>query len=153
MKRALDRDLQFGGETDRWFLDKAVDLQLASAAKDMDKSVGDDLNVIVQLTLAAVRRGEKVKAIRARYAKDHPTNWGVYLTRYRAEFKDDYSADKDTMIDHIRTGISKHGWKPDCTAVLGAIKWYFREETGASPGMVALYKPILDKYFAAPLPA
>lgn len=57
------------------------------------------------------------------------------------------------MISRIETGIRDRGWKPDCTSVLGAVKWYFRAETGGSPGMVSIYKPILDKYFAAPIPA
>ncbi len=154
LKRALDRDLQFGGETDKVILDKAVDFRLGELRRKQDMDdVGDDLNLIMQLALAAVRRGEKIAAIRARYSRDRPKNWGVYLTRYRAEFRDNLNANKDTMIDRIRTGINRHGWKPDCTGVLGAMKWYFREEEGGNPGIVTLYKPILARYFAASVPA
>ena len=51
--------------------------------------VGDYLNLIVQLLLAAVRRGDKIKAIRARYVLERPKNYGVYLTKYRESYPND----------------------------------------------------------------
>jgi hypothetical protein len=155
MKRALDRDLLFGGEVDKEILDKAVDFRRDKAATDKD-DVGDDLNLIVQLLLAAVRRGDKIEAVRGRYVRERPVNYGVYLSRYRTEFPDDVAADKNTMIGRIETGINMQGeqrWKADCTNVLGALKWYFRAETGASPGLVELYRPILDEFFWGPVGA
>ncbi len=150
IKRALDRDLQFKGMSDKVILDKAVDFRLdeLNSKKDMD-DVGDDLNLIVQLALAAVRRGDKIKAIRLRYSKKRPKNYGVYLTHYREAYPEDLSATKEIMIERINRGIKNHGWRPDCTNVQGVMKWYFREETGGNFGMVALYKPILDRYFSA----
>jgi len=154
IKRALNRELQVNGEIDRFLLDGAVTLRLNELGKkeDMD-DVGDDLNLIMQLALAALpgRRGEKVKAIRARYSHDRPKNYGVYLSSYRKAFPGDLTASKELMVSRIDQGIKNAGWKPDCPNVLGALKWYFREESGGGPGMVALYKPIIEKYFAAPI--
>jgi hypothetical protein len=151
LKRALDRDLQLDGESDRFLLDRSVDLRLGKLGNgDMD-DVGDDLNLIMQLALAAVRRGDKIRAIRARYSTKRPKNFGVYMTQYRAEFKADFTASKEVMADRISKGI-RRGWRPDCSSVVGVFKWYFREEAGGYPGMLTLFKPILDKYFAAPIP-
>lgn len=146
IKRARDVDLLFSGEVDKTILDKAVDFRRDQAAKDKD-DVGDDLNLIVQLLLAAVRRGAKVEAIRARYVRERPVNYGVYLSQYRRQFPNEFSADKNT----VEAGVKKYGWKPDCTNVAGAMKWYFRAESGGSPGLAELYKPILDRFFWAPV--
>lgn len=151
MKRALDRDLQFDGWTDQNLLDAAVTLRFKELEErnDMD-DVGDDLNLIIQLALAAVRRGERIKAIRARYSLNRPINYGVYLDQFRKAFPKALAASKEEMSESFKQGIKTFGWKPECTNVLGSLRWYFREESGGGPGMVTLYKPILDKYFAAP---
>jgi hypothetical protein len=152
IKRARDQDLLFGGDIDRIILDKAVSDRCAQAKGHMD-DVGDDLNLIVQLLLAAIRRGDQIKAVRARYVRDRPKNYGVYLTRYRDWYKNDFSAtDKNDMIRRMEDGINNRGWKPDCTSAFGALKWYFRTEAGGSPGLAMMYKPILEKYFAGPIP-
>jgi len=150
IKRALDRDLLFGGLVDKTLLDKAVDMRRDQATKDMD-DVGDDLNLIVQLLLAAIRRGEQIKAVRARYALERPKNFGVYLTSYRQSFPNDYGADRDTMIGRMEDGVRRLGWKPDCSNVYGVFKWYFRIESHGNPGFFALYQPILDAFFSAPI--
>jgi len=152
IKRARDVDLLFGGDVDRTILDKAVDSRRDQAKGSMD-DVGDDLNLIVQLLLAAVRRGDQVKAIRARYVRERPKNYGVYLTRYRDLYPMDFSANKDEMIRRMEDGINNRSWKPDCTSVFGVFKWYFRAEAGGSPGLAALYKPILDVHFGGPIPS
>jgi hypothetical protein len=51
-------------------LDGAVTLRI-NTVKDMN-DVGDDLNLIIQLLLAGVRRGNQIKAVRARYSRDRP---------------------------------------------------------------------------------
>jgi hypothetical protein len=151
IKRARDVDLLLDGSIDQFLLDKGVDMRRDQAKKDMD-DVGDDLNLIVQLLLGAVRRGEKTSAVRARYARERPKNYGVYLTRYRAAYPNDFTAGKDSMVQRIQDGIKNKGWKPDCTSVVGVMRWYFRAEAGGSPGLATLYEPILNLYFAAPIP-
>jgi hypothetical protein len=42
-------------------------------------------------------------------------------------------------------GISS-GWEPEAKAVLGVIRWYHREETGANPALAGLYEPTVHKY-------
>jgi hypothetical protein len=57
------------------------------------------------------------------------------------------------MINRMEDGINNLGWKPDCTSVFGVLKWYFRAEERGSPGLATMYKPILDSYFAGPIPS
>jgi hypothetical protein len=152
IKRARDRDLLFDGDVDRFLLDRAVDTRRDEAKSNMN-DVGDDLNLVVQLLLAEVRRGAKIRAVRARYALERPKNYGLYLTRYRLKYPGDVSAKEGEMIRRMEDGINNLGWKPDCSSVLGVFKWYFRVEAGGSPGFTAMYKPILDTYFAAPIPS
>ena len=152
IKRARDQDLLFGGDVDRIILDNAVDSRRDQAKGSMD-DVGDDLNLIVQLLLAAIRRGDQIKAVRARYVRERPKNYGVYLTRYRERYANDFGAGKDEMIRRIEDGIINRGWKPDCTSAFGVLKWYFRAEAGGSPGLATMYKPVLDAFFAGPIPS
>jgi len=149
IKRARDVDLLFDGEADRFLLDQGVTMRCNQARGDKN-DVGDDLNLIVQLLLAANRRGDKIKSVRARYARERPRNYGIFMSQYRAAFPNDFTAGEKDMIDRMETGIKK-GWKPDCTNVVGVFRWYFRAEAGGSPGLAKMYEPILSAYCAAPI--
>jgi hypothetical protein len=150
IKRARDQEVH--RTIDTFAMDRAVDLRHAQASDDKD-DVGDDLNLIVQLLLAAVRKGNnQTDAVRARYALRRPKNYGIYLTAYREVYGTEWNArNKDVMVKRMDDGINNRGWKPDCTNVAGVLRWYFRAEEGGGPGFAPLYQPIFDKYFAAPI--
>jgi hypothetical protein len=80
-------------------------------------------------------------------ARGRPISSGCYLTRYRAAFPGDFNADEATMAARIKTGISL-GWTPDCPPALGALRWYFRIETGGSPALAELYQPIVRQFLS-----
>jgi hypothetical protein len=123
------------------------------AGKD---DVGDDLNLLLILLLATVRRPNNTPCVpipgtlsaRGHYAKNRPDNYGMYLGSYRQKYGVDCTGavGKDEMIRRIEAGI-KSGWKPDAPRVLGALRWYFRAETGGSPGLAEVYEPIVRRWF------
>lgn len=106
----------------------------------------DDLSLIVNLLMGLIRSpSDAVKRAAEVYAKNREVSYGCYLGHYRAEHPGDYSADLKTMSQRIREGISK-GWQPDCPRVLGALRWYFRPESGGNPELAELYAPIVEAY-------
>ena len=135
---------------DHLILDAAVHAGICCAL-DGDK-VGKDLNLMIQLLLPeALQKKEYVAAIRKRYVDDRPVNYGIYLTAYYQHHRMELCLPKEEQIRRIEAGI-KAGWRPDCTNVFGALKWYFRHETGGNWGIPIIYKPIYDTYFAGPIP-
>lgn len=75
--------------------------------------------------------------------KQRPLSYGSYLSAYREHCGGgDLTATARKCMDD---GISR-GWKPEAKGVLGAIRWYHREETGANPALAGLYEPIVRKY-------
>lgn len=134
--------------TDGASLYAAAQARIVGAIGDMD-SVGNDLNLTVMLLVATVRQSSNL-ADKARqyYSKNRPNNYGMFLGSYRAAHGVDFDgrtsqADMERRMD---SGI-KAGWKPDCPRILGAFRWYFRAESGGSPGLAELYAPIVDQWF------
>jgi hypothetical protein len=144
-KRALNQDpepnadaLLLAGVTNRWL----------AQTKLKPDDVGDDLNLIIYLLMANfVKPSEASKSALFMYAKNRPVCSGCYLGQYRASYAGDFSADERTMQQRIALGIS-NGWKPDCPRVLGALRWYFRIETGGCPALAELYRPIIDQFMS-----
>ena len=50
-----------------------------------------------------------------------------------------------TMTDRIE-GIMKES-DPDCHPIVGALRWYFRTETGAPWGPAALWEQVFTRFF------
>jgi len=139
--------------TDALFLLAAVQARIGIARiKGMD-DVGDDLNMVVTLLLAAIRKPNAgVDKVREYYAKNMPDNYGMFLGSYRQQYGTDWDGkiSQEDMQHLMDTGIKKggtNGWKPDCPRILGALRWYFRAESGGCPGLAELYEPIVKKWF------
>jgi len=119
---------------------------IARANSNWD-DVGDDLNFIVLLLVASQKAPtETSEAIRKAYSGSRPVNYGCYLEAYRHRYHDDFNASKEVMIARIKEGINI-GWNPDCSPIIGALRWYFREESGGNPDIAEIYKPIIDYLF------
>ena len=120
---------------------------------DLD-DVGDDLNFLVNLALAAVSRPTKTSnAVMCEYVRTRPVNYGCYLERYRANFKNEL-AGKICMVQRIEE-IMKQNPAPECHPIIGALRWYFRAEAGEgvpafprSPwGPAALWEQVIQHLF------
>lgn len=141
-RRGLGQDPDPNGDA---FLYMGVVNRLAQTVKAPD-DVGDDVNLTLQLCYAAaVAPTDTTELARNLYAKNRPVSSGCYLSHYRQRFPADYSASESLMQQRIRGGIAA-GWKPDCPRVLGALRWYFRAESGGCSSLAELYEPIIDKY-------
>jgi hypothetical protein len=129
------------------FLVGSVGTRLA-LAQNKPEDVGDDLNLIVELLMAKVRSPsaatEKAAAL---YSKNRAVSAGCYLSYYRKANPGNYGADETTMLDAIKSGIAK-GWKPDCPRVLGALRWYFRAESGGCSSLAELYEPMVNRWLS-----
>jgi len=129
------------------FLLGGVVTRLAQA-QDNPENVGDDLNLIVQLLMAKVRSpSQSTEQAITMYAKNRPVSAGCYLGRYRKAYPGDYGADEATMKTRIKSGVAS-GWTPDCPRVLGALRWYFRAESGGCSSLAELYEPIVAHWLA-----
>lgn len=118
-------------------------------ARKLD-DVSDDLNHIVALCASTLVNPTRTarKAIRA-YLEARPITYGSYLQRYYAKYGatvPDLSVQKDRIQGWIDQGVKKVPPDPNCSAVLGALRWYFRPETGGNPAIAELYRPIVDEY-------
>jgi hypothetical protein len=145
---ARARDEAPNSLTDAGFLYAAVQARILGARGNMD-DVGDDLNLIVILLLATVRRSNAgVDNARSYYSKNRPDNYGMFLGSYRAAYGTNWEGktSEAKMAGLIDDGI-RANWKPDCPRILGALRWYFRAETGGSPGLAELYAPIIQQWF------
>ena len=150
---ARARNEEPNGFTDSGSLFAAVQTRiLVAKSKGMD-DVGDDLNLLVALLLATVRKpNAQTDKVREHFAKDLPDNYGMFLGSYRQEYGTDWDGktSQQEMQKRIDSGIKKggaNGWKPDCPRVLGALRWYFRAESGGCLGLAELYEPIVKKWF------
>lgn len=116
-----------------------------TAFKQMD-DVGDDLNLIVTLLVAhAIKPSKDSERAMQDWAKNRPDSFGCYLDQYRAKLGDGGTGG-EAVGNRILKGIAEEGWKPEAPSVLCALRWYFRNESGASPGLAEMYRPIVDKY-------
>jgi hypothetical protein len=77
--------------------------------------------------------------------KQRPLSYGSYLGTCRKHCGGDLGNVTDSARKCMDDGI-RGGWQPESKAVLGAIRWYHREETGANPALATLYEPIVHKY-------
>jgi hypothetical protein len=115
-------------------------------ANENPEDVGDDLNLIVQLLMAKVRApSADTELVATTYAKNRPVCAGCYLSHYRKAYPGDYVANEATMKSRIKAGIAS-GWKTDCPRVLGALRWYFRAESGGCSILAELYEPIVNEW-------
>lgn len=134
--------------TDASSLLVAAQTRVLAATRSLD-DVGDDLNMVITFLLATVRKpNNEADAARRYYAKNRPDNYGMFLGAYRDRYGVDWEGQtsREEMQRRIDDGI-KQGWKSDCPRVLGAIRWYCRAESGGSPGLAALYEPIVARWF------
>jgi hypothetical protein len=131
--------------------DKALLLGMAERlrqATENPEDVGDDLNLIVQLLMAKVRApSADTELATTTYAKNRPVCAGCYLSYYREAFPGKYGANEKDMKDWIKKGIAS-GWKPDCPRVLGALRWYFRAESGGCSNLAELYEPMVNEWLS-----
>jgi hypothetical protein len=129
-------------------LQMPLDVAMRIKSSSTDKNdVGDDLNLIVILLLSKLRSSnDSTNTALTTYALNRPDNYGCYLQSYRAKFGIDPNVDPAVVRNRMDAGIAG-GWSPDCSRVLGALRWYFRVETGANPELAELYAPILSRWF------
>lgn len=130
------------------------DLQLVGSSavrcalgRDMD-DVGDDLNHIVSLMIAKFRRPTALVDLAIRiYATRRPITYGSYLGSYRQHYGTAFDTPAALMIERMKAGIAAK-WKrdPDVPNVLGALRWYFRAESGGSPALAELYAPVVRRW-------
>lgn len=137
-------------------IDPAGELQLlamnASIIARSPDDVSDDLNHIVSLAVSALVNPTRTsrRAI-ASYVNDRPHTCGSYLERYYQSFGrtvSDLGLQKARIEGWIDQGIDAIPPDPGCSPVYGALRWYFRPETGGNPGIADLYRPIVDGYFS-----
>lgn len=108
----------------------------------------DDLNQVVHLVMGKLRSPSIILNLAARrYARNRSVCSGSYLTRYRQEYPGDFDADEQTMRDRIQNGVAS-GWQQDCPPVLGALRWYFRAESGGCSALAELYAPVIDRWLS-----
>ena len=50
------------------------------------------------------------------------------------------------MAARVAKGIAD-GWQKDCHPIIGALRWYFRYETGAGWGPAAIYEQVVQTIF------
>jgi hypothetical protein len=109
--------------------------------------VGDDLNLLILLLIGLLRHPtDATRSAAATYAKNRPISDGCYLQSYRLHYGTDLSVSHAEMRRRMESGIAA-GWKPDSPRVLGALRWYFRAETGGNPSLAELYAPIVKRWF------
>lgn len=145
---ARARDQDPNRFTDAPSLFAAAQARVLVARGSLD-DVGDDLNMVVIFTLTSIRKPSNgSNGAREYYSKNRPDNYGMFLQSYRDRFGIDWDGktSSDEMRRRMDEGI-RSGWKPDCPRVLGAIRWYFRAESGGSPGLAAIYEPIVKRWF------
>jgi hypothetical protein len=119
-----------------------------SQAHRNPEDVGDDVNLVVELIMAKIRSPTTAsEQATTMYAKNRAVCAGCYLTHYRTAFPGDYGADEATMKARITTGIAA-GWTPDCPRVLGALRWYFRAESGGCSKLAELYEPMVTRWLS-----
>lgn len=107
--------------------------------------VGDDLNFIVNLAAANEwRQTTTSRAVLCEYLSKRPINYGCYLERYRSIHKDLISA--DGMAKRIQPLMYEDA-RPECHPAIGALRWYFRTESGAPWGPAALYEQVITSVF------
>jgi len=51
------------------------------------------------------------------------------------------------MKARIKAGIAT-GWTTDCPRVLGALRWYFRAESGGCSILAELYEPMVNRWLS-----
>ncbi len=115
-----------------------VGLRLAAATRDKDDT-GDDLNLIVKLLMAQRRFPTGVSEGAVKLYATRPHTYGSYLGTYRQV----YGTDVTDIKNRIAKGIDS-GWQPDTSAIIGAMRWYHRADTGANPQLAELYESIVD---------
>jgi hypothetical protein len=124
----------------------AAAVRIAQAAGHKD-DVGDDLNLVITLLAAALRDPTRSSSEALNlYAKGRPVSYGSFLASYRAVYGIDYNASPNTVVDRMERGIAA-GWRVECPPVLGALRWYFRAESGGNPQLAELYAPIVEQWF------
>jgi hypothetical protein len=133
--------------TDAAFIAGAVQARIDQCRGNMD-DVGDDLNLVVILAMEAARKpNAEADAARLYYTRNRPDNYGMFLGTYRRLWGTDWSgATRETMKGLI-DDIKRSGQPPDCPRILGALRWYFRAESGGCPGLAELYRPIIREWF------
>jgi hypothetical protein len=108
--------------------------------------VGDDLNLVIILVMSKLRSSNSTTdSAVAAYAKNRPISYGCYLQSYRQKNGVDLKASAGEVRRRMEESIDKP-WKPDCPRVLGALRWYFRAETGGNPELAELYAPIVKQW-------
>jgi len=143
-KRAMD---QMPNEEGDKFLALGAANRIRQAMANPD-DVGDDLNLIVQLLMGLIRRPSvSLRDAVFAYSKNRPVCRGCYLQHYRNAYPGDFGADETMMRARIDHGIAS-GWTVDCPRILGALRWYFRTESGGCSALAELYAPIVEKYFS-----
>lgn len=116
-----------------------VGLRLEVAGRDRDDT-GDDLNLIVKLLMAHIRHPSPMSESALNiYAQQRDHSFGSFLGAYHAQYGEDATDIETRIADGIRSG-----WAPECSAPLGAVRWYHRKDTGANPALATLYEPILS---------
>lgn len=116
-----------------------VGLRLAAATRDRGDT-GDDLNLIVKLLMAKLQSPTPVsEGATTLYATTRPLSYGSYLGKYHEV----YGEDATDIEKRIAAGIDA-GWPSDSSAIVGAMRWYHRKDTGANPQLAELYESIVQ---------
>ncbi len=131
-----------GGEAE---LEANVALRLKAGLGDKDDT-GDDLNLIVMLLMSLLRFKTPASSRATNvYAKNRPVTYGSFLGSYRSKYGLDLNVTAAEVRRRLDVGIES-GWKTDASRVLGAVRWYHRQEVGANPQLADLYDPIVRAF-------
>ena len=85
------------------------------------------------------------------YRVHRPFSYGSFIGEYLAHYCDDklMATDGDSIEEvkkRMKAGVAS-GWKPDLSAITGAVVWYQRPQTGGNPELAKIYEPIIEHYF------
>ena len=142
----LDDLLTLVGHSELGDAESLVNTGIRISASSNPDDTGDDLNHIVAALISERRFPSGAsKTSTVAYAAGRKLSYGSYLGEYYKHFGNDLT----DITSRIQAGIAA-GWKPDASAIYGAIKWYHRPATGANPALAKLYEPIIAWYFYGP---
>jgi hypothetical protein len=112
--------------------------------------VSDDLNNIVSLALASLVSPTRTSRLATKeYLSGRPHTCGSYLDQYYAK-PHPKSIDVKLQEQDISAWIAEgRSTDPGCSPAFGALRWYFRPESGGNPGIAELYRPIVNDYLVA----
>jgi hypothetical protein len=158
-RRAWNEDPSMAGDHNgpggEWDLEGNAGLRAPPALQDRDDT-GNDLDLIVMLLMSILRfpfSGSTTPPIQSTdnqvktYSKNRLVSYGSYRDAYLQAFGDDILTIPFTPEVKSRLDNNIANWTTDASRVMGAVRWYHRQSSGANPKLADLYEPIIRAYF------